>query len=180
MMIKCQRGKKKSTQDYGKPLVLSACKNQAVALKVYSMTDTLKLQRNKMLKYSRARGFTLVEILIVLALIGIVAGLAMSNLGEIFGGGKVKAAQTWVNSTGEAYVNSYLAMVGDYPKSLSELRTPPKGVPPFVKRASDLQDPWGKDYVYQYPGSRNPGSFDLSTTAPDGTVLGNWDSSTGN
>ena len=180
MMIKCQRGKKKSTQDYGKPLVLSACKNQAVALKVYSMTDTLKLQRNKMLKYSRARGFTLVEILIVLALIGIVAGLAMSNLGEIFGGGKVKAAQTWVNSTGEAYVNSYLAMVGDYPKSLSELRTPPKGVPPFVKRASDLQDPWGKDYVYQYPGSRNPGSFDLSTTAPDGTVLGNWDSATGN
>ena len=144
------------------------------------MTDTLKLQRNKMSKYRRARGFTLVEILIVLALIGIVAGLAMSNLGEIFGGGKVKAAKTWVNSTGEAYVNSYLATVGDYPKSLSELRTPPKGVPPFVKRASDLQDPWGKDYVYQYPGSRNPGSFDLSTTAPDGTVLGNWDSATGN
>ena len=43
------------------------------------------------------RGFTLVEILIVLALIGIVAGLAMSNLGEIFGSGKVQAAQTWVN-----------------------------------------------------------------------------------
>jgi general secretion pathway protein G len=180
MMIMCQRGKKKSTKDYGDPLVLSACKNQAVALKIYFMTDTLKLQRNKMPKSTRVRGFTLVEILIVLALIGIVAGLAMSNLGEIFGGGKVKAAQTWVNSTGEAYVNSYLAMVGDYPKSLSELRTPPKGVPPFVKRASDLQDPWGKDYVYQYPGSRNTGSFDLSTTAPDGTVLGNWDSATGN
>ena len=91
------------------------------------------------------RGFTLVEILIVLALIGIVAGLAMSNLGEIFGGGKVKAAQTWVNSTGEAYVNSYLAMVGDYPKSLSDLQNPPNGIPPFVKRASDLQDPWGKN-----------------------------------
>ena len=35
-----------------------------------------------------SKGFTLVEILIVLALIGIVAGLAMSNLGEIFGGGQ--------------------------------------------------------------------------------------------
>lgn len=126
------------------------------------------------------RGFTLVEILIVLALIGIVAGLAMSNLGEIFGGGKVKAAQTWVNSTGEAYVNSYLAMVGDYPKSLSDLQNPPNGIPPFVKRASDLQDPWGKNYTYQYPGTRNTGSFDLSTTAPDGVVLGNWDSSTSN
>jgi general secretion pathway protein G len=134
-------------------------------------------------KFSHQRlkkGFTLVEILIVLALIGIVAGLAMSNLGEIFGGGKVKAAQTWVNSTGEAYVNSYLAMVGDYPKSLSDLQNPPNGVPPFVKRASDLQDPWGKNYTYQYPGTRNTGSFDLSTTAPDGTVLGNWDSATSN
>ena len=125
-----------------------------------------------------SRGFTLVEILIVLALIGIVAGLAMSNLGEIFGGGQEKAAKTWVNSTGEAYVTSYFAMVGEYPKSLNDLRTPPNGVPPFVKRTSDLNDPWGKPYVYQYPGTRNPGSFDLSTTAPDGKVIGNWD--TGN
>jgi general secretion pathway protein G len=127
------------------------------------------------LRLKKQKGFTLVEILIVLALIGIVAGLAMSNLGEIFGGGKVKAAQTWVNSTGEAYVTSYFALVGEYPKSLADLKTPPPGTPPFVKRASDLQDPWGKEYVYQYPGSQNPGSFDISTTAPDGTVIGNWD-----
>ena len=123
-----------------------------------------------------SKGFTLVEILIVLALIGIVAGLAMSNLGEIFGGGQEKAAKTWVNSTGEAYVTSYFAMVGEYPKSLNDLRTPPNGVPPFVKRASDLNDPWGKPYVYQYPGTRNPSSFDLSTTTPAGQVIGNWDS----
>ena len=144
------------------------------------MSKFTKFRRNKSSRDLRTKGFTLVEILIVLALIGIVAGLAMSNLGEIFGGGKVKAAQTWVNSTGEAYVNSYLAMVGDYPKSLADLKNPPNGVPPFVKRASDLKDPWGKDYVYQYPGARNTGSFDLSTTAPDGTVLGNWDDATGN
>ena len=109
-----------------------------------------------------SKGFTLVEILIVLALIGIVAGLAMSNLGEIFGGGQEKAAKTWVNSTGEAYVTSYFAMVGEYPKTLNDLHTPPNGVPPFVKRASDLNDPWGNPYVYQYPGTRNPGNFDLS------------------
>ena len=135
--------------------------------------------RNSSHNLSRAlraqKGFTLVEILIVLALIGIIAGLAMSNLGEIFGGGKVKAAQTWLNSTGEAYVTSYFALVGEYPKSLADLKSPPPGTPAFVKRASDLQDPWGKEYIYQYPGTHNPGSFHISTTAPDGTVLGNWD-----
>lgn len=87
---------------------------------------------------------------------------------------KKKTAQTWVNSTGEAYVNSYLALVGYYPKSLSDLQNPPDGIPTFVKRASDLKDPWGKDYVYQYPGTRNTESFDLSTTAPDGTLISNW------
>lgn len=139
------------------------------------MRKSIVNRQKKPSKHRHNLGFTLVEILIVLALIGIVAGLAMSNLGEIFGGGKVKAAQTWVNSTGEAYVNSYFALVGDYPKSLGDLRNPPNGVPPFVKRASDLQDPWGKEYIYQYPGSRNTGSFDLSTTGPDGTIIGNWD-----
>jgi general secretion pathway protein G len=138
-----------------------------LSMKSTSPHNSLRLRKQK--------GFTLVEILIVLALIGIVAGLAMSNLGEIFGGGKVKAAQTWVNSTGEAYVTSYFALVGEYPKSLADLKTPPPGTPPFVKRASDLQDPWGKEYVYQYPGTQNPGSFDISTTAPDGTIIGNWD-----
>ena len=136
------------------------------------MNSYLKTRKKNI---STVRGFTLVEILIVLALIGIVAGLAMSNLGEIFGGGKVKAAQTWVNSTGEAYVTSYFALVGEYPKSINDLKTPPNGSPPFVKRASDLEDPWGNPYIYQYPGTRNPGSFDISTTAPDGTVIGNWD-----
>jgi general secretion pathway protein G len=155
--------------------VVRACQNHPSNHKICNMTKITEFRRNKLSKHRRTRGFTLVEILIVLALIGIVAGLAMSNLGEIFGGGKVKAAQTWVNSTGEAYVNSYFALVGDYPKSLGDLRNPPNGVPPFVKRAADLQDPWGKEYIYQYPGARNTGSFDLSTTGPDGTVIGNWD-----
>ena len=123
----------------------------------------------------KPKGFTLVEILIVLALIGIVAGLAMSNLGEIFGGGKVTAAKTWVRSTGEAYVNSYLALVGEYPKQITDLINPPNNLPSFVKRASDLNDPWGKQYVYNYPGINNPKSFDLSTTDPDGNPIGNWD-----
>ncbi len=119
-----------------------------------------------------SRGFTLVEILIVLALIGIVAGLAMSNLGEIFGGGQEQAAKTWVNSTGEAYVTSYFARVGNYPKTLADLKNPTNGISP-LKRA-DLLDPWGNEYDYKYPGINNPNGFDLWTITPDGEVLGNW------
>ncbi|HAU58855.1 MAG TPA: hypothetical protein DHU78_09385 [Opitutae bacterium] len=126
----------------------------------------------------RKKGFTLIEILIVLALIGVIATLTMSNIGGIFGGSQVKAAQQWVNSTGEAYVTSYLTLVGEYPSSLSDLQNPPDGIPPFVKRASDLNDPWKKPYQYQYPGTNNPSSFDLFTSAPDGKIIGNWD--TGN
>ena len=52
-----------------------------------------------------------------LALIGMIATLTMSNIGGIFGGSQGKAAQQWVNSTGEAYVTSYLTLVGEYPSS---------------------------------------------------------------
>ena len=120
-----------------------------------------------------SRGFTLVEILIVLALIGIVAGLAMSNLGGLFGGGQERVAKNWVNSTGEAYVTAFFARTGNYPKTLAELKNPPDGIAPV--KNSDLLDPWGKEYVYKYPGTQNPKGFDLSTTTPDGKVLGNWD-----
>ena len=113
------------------------------------------------------KGFTLVEILIVLALIGIVAGLAMSNLTGLFQSGKAKAAQTWVDSTGPAYVNSYLALVGEYPKTLKDLQTPPNGLPPFAKKASDLEDPWGNPYQYTLQGS----TFEIFTTDPDGKKI---------
>ena len=123
-------------------------------------------------KSKNSRGFTLVEILIVLALIGIVAGLAMSTLTGTFEGGKIKAAQTWVDTTGPAYINSYLALAGEYPKSLSDLQNPPSGIPPFVKKAKDLNDPWGQPYQYLLEGS----TFKLWTNR-DGKEISNKDTS---
>jgi len=117
----------------------------------------------------KARGFTLVEILIVLALIGIVAGLAMSNLGDIFGGGKEKAARIWVESTGPAYLESYNAINGNYPATLNELFSPSGGGPKFVKKASDLNDPWGKAYQYSNPGP----NYELFTMSPSGQKISN-------
>ena len=118
-----------------------------------------------------SRGFTLVEILIVLALIAIVVGLTLGNLGGLFSGGQEGTAKAWVRGTGSAYVTGYLGLHGRYPTTLEELEN--CDMAPVSK--SDLMDPWGKRYVYQYPGTNNPKLFDLSTTTPDGKVIGTWD-----
>lgn len=120
-----------------------------------------------------SRGFTLVEILIVLALIGIIAGLAISGLGGIFSDSQEDTAKLWIDVTSKTAITMYQTKFG-LPKSLNDLRNPPSGRP-FLEKDSDLEDPWGKPWVYVQPGTQNPHSYDLSTTTPDGRVIGNWD-----
>ena len=103
-----------------------------------------------------SRGFTLVEVLIVLALIGVVAGLAMSNLGELFGGGQEQAAGMG-QLQGEAYV-TVISPGSGVAKTLADLKNPPNGIAPFVKRDSDLHDPRG-ECVYKSRGRLPPVSI---------------------
>jgi hypothetical protein len=91
---------------------------------------------------------------------------------------KINTARNWVNGPGKAAVTTYYLQAGEYPTTLDALLTPPAGVKTaVVEKASGLLDPWKKKYQYTPPpGQRNPGSFDLWTTAPDGTEIGNWNS----
>ena len=73
-------------------LFQDACQIALVGTMLFSMKST---SPHNSLRLKKQKGFTLVEILIVLALIGIVAGLAMSNLGEIFG---LKFHLTYLNT----------------------------------------------------------------------------------
>jgi general secretion pathway protein G len=73
--------------------------------------------------------------------------------------------------------------MGEYPASLQGLITAPGGSDnwngPYLEKGIP-KDPWGKDYIYATPGSRNPHSYDLSSSGPPSgkganEPIGNWE-----
>ena len=134
------------------------------------------------------RGFTLLEILVVLAIIGLLAGLAISNVDKIFGNAQGTAARIFVTQTLQASLTSYRIQMGSFPttsEGLQALISAPgsKGDRwngPYIKEGKIPLDPWDEPYQYEYPGKRNKDGYDLWSKGPDkqsGTAddVGNWD-----
>lgn len=139
------------------------------------------------LRGTAARAFTLLEVLIVLAIIGLLVGLAVSRFEGIFGGSQKDVARIFVNQSMKIPLTSYRIHMGDYPSSaegLQSLVTAPQNRAerwngPYIEGSGVPADPWGEPYVYRYPGTRNKGSYDLFSKGPDkaeGTEddIGNW------
>jgi general secretion pathway protein G len=138
---------------------------------------------------ARRRGFTLLEILVVLAIIGLLFGLAISNVTGIFGGNQVKITEMFVQTTMKTPLAAYRLQMGDYPSTaegLQVLLTPPAnkadrwGGPYLDVKGGKLPvDPWQEPYQYRYPGTKNKTGYDLWSKGPDkadGTPddIGNW------
>ncbi|HRI06344.1 MAG TPA: type II secretion system protein GspG [Nannocystaceae bacterium] len=104
------------------------------------------------------RGMTLIEILVVLAIIGlIVGGIAVSTFGQ-FSDAKVKTARNEVMQI-QQYCEMYMLQKnGKCPKDVQELKA--SGI---IKKAT--KDPWGEDYVITCPGEH--GSVDVVSMGPD-------------
>jgi general secretion pathway protein G len=138
---------------------------------------------------SARRAFTLLEILVVLAIIGLLAGLAISNVDKIFGGAQVTTASLFVKESMKTSLTTYRIHLGDYPSSaegiLALVAAPANKADrwrgPYIEGGKVPLDPWGEPYQYRYPGTKNKGSYDLYSKGPDkadGTEddIGNWDS----
>ncbi len=135
----------------------------------------MDLEMNKVLKLKggsirnkTSRGFTLVELLLVLVILALIGGLVLPGIIGKAEGAKVKAAGSQVNRLAMA-VESYYLDTGTTPDSLDDLVNESGDVPgwngPYVKTSS-LKDPWGREYVYEYPGEH--GDFDIYSLGADG------------
>lgn len=134
----------------------------------YRPTGVLLRPGRRGLRPSGAGGFTLVELLLVLVILALIGGLVLPGIIGKAEGAKVKAAASQISRLSMA-VESYYLDTGTTPNSLEALVEDSGGVGgwngPYVKTSS-LKDPWGREYVYRYPGEH--GDFDIYSLGADG------------
>jgi general secretion pathway protein G len=138
----------------------------------------------------RKSGFSLLEILIAIALVALLASVALNQLTGVFGDNQKQAAELFVTSSAELALTRYRLDVGNFPtteQGLDALIKAPAGKEqrwkgPYIKEKAI--DPWGNPYKYQFPGTRNVSgqrSYDIWSLGEDGTEsnddIGNWASS---
>ena len=127
------------------------------------------------------RGFTLVEMLLVLVILGLLAAIVYPNYAKQGPGARIKATKVQIAAFSEA-LDTFQIENGHYPHALKDLIQRPNDAAswhgPYVKKIS--KDAWEHDYLYSCPGKHNADSFDLMSMGEDGQAgtqddITNWE-----
>jgi general secretion pathway protein G len=135
------------------------------------------------------KGFTLIEIMLVVVIIGVLVGMVVPNIAGKSEQARKTAAKTDIESNLSNALDLYQLDNGHYPtteQGLSALVQEPTQAPvptkwngPYLKKKKIPKDPWGRDYVYVSPGEHNKESYDLSSLGSKGVEgqdnVTNWD-----
>lgn len=132
----------------------------------------MKNWKSKILNRKSNGGFTLIEIMLVIVIIGIIVGIAVPKITGKVGKANDVAAKASLKAI-EAAIQSYEMDNLQLPDSLNDLTVQKNNNGPYIK-PSELNDPWKQPFIYAKPGSHGIG-FDLSCKSPEGKEFNNWE-----
>ena len=123
------------------------------------------------LRHAPPAGFTLLELLVVVVIIGLLAGFVAPRYFGQVGKSEIAVAKAQIDALEKA-LDQYRLDIGSYPNNELGLKalverpaSEAKWAGPYLRKSVPL-DPWGKPYVYKVPGEK--GDFDLASYGKDG------------
>jgi general secretion pathway protein G len=140
------------------------------------LTKLLPGQRRALLRRGRNdAGYTLLELLVVMGILAVLTAIATPQLMGYFGKAKTQSVQIQIENIGTA-LEMYYMENGSYPSASVGLKALVEATPeaprwngPYLKKAKNLMDPWGRPYQYNFPGSN--GDYEVFSLGPTGKAV---------